>query len=181
MKSVYVCEVLRAVSSIRYADVYACVYFICYIYIYIYIYYVYICMLYTWNSPGQNTGVGGRSLLLGIFPTQGSNPDVPHCRWILYQLSCQGSPRTLQWVAYPFSSRSSQPRNRPGSPALQLDSLPAELPGKPVMYMCIYTHIYYVCICMIDESQIRKVNLRRGYWIYLFFLKKIRNILSLSL
>ena len=36
-----------------------------------------------WNSPGQNTGVGGRSLLQGIFPTQGWNPGLPHCRWIL--------------------------------------------------------------------------------------------------
>ena len=40
-----------------------------------------------WNSPGQNTGVGNLSLLQGIFPTQGSNPGPPHCRWILYQLS----------------------------------------------------------------------------------------------
>ena len=40
-----------------------------------------------WNSPGQNTGVGSLSLLQGIFPTQGLNPGVPHCRWILYQLS----------------------------------------------------------------------------------------------
>ena len=33
------------------------------------------------NSPGQNTGVGRLSLLQGIFPTQGSNPDwIPHCR-----------------------------------------------------------------------------------------------------
>ena len=45
-----------------------------------------------WNSPGQNTGVGSHSLLQGIFPTQGSNPGLPHCRWILYQLSHQGSP-----------------------------------------------------------------------------------------
>ena len=36
-----------------------------------------------WNSPGQNTGVGSLSLLQGIFPTQGSNPGLPHCRWIL--------------------------------------------------------------------------------------------------
>ena len=64
-----------------------------------------------WNSPGQNTGVGSLSLLQGIFPTQGSNPSLPHCRWILYQLSHKGSPRTLEWVAYPFSSRSSQPGN----------------------------------------------------------------------
>ena len=40
-----------------------------------------------WNSPGQNTAAGSLSLLQGIFPTQGSNPDLPHCRWILYQLS----------------------------------------------------------------------------------------------
>ena len=39
-----------------------------------------------WNSPGQNTGVGSLSLLQGIFPTQGSNPGFPFCRWILYQL-----------------------------------------------------------------------------------------------
>ena len=56
-----------------------------------------------WNSPGQNTGVGSRSLLQGIFPTQGSNPGLPHCRWILYQLSHQGSPRMLEWLAYPSS------------------------------------------------------------------------------
>ena len=45
-----------------------------------------------WNSPGQNTGVGSRALLQGIFQIQGSNPGLPHCRWILYQLSHQGSP-----------------------------------------------------------------------------------------
>ena len=44
-----------------------------------------------WNSPGQNTGVGSLSLLQGIFPTQGSNPGLPHCRRILYQLSYQGT------------------------------------------------------------------------------------------
>ena len=63
----------------------------------------------SWDSPGQNTGVGSSSLLQGIFPTQGSNPGLPHCRWILYQLSHQESPRILGWVAYPFSSRSSWP------------------------------------------------------------------------
>ena len=39
-----------------------------------------------WNSLGQNTGVDSLSLLQGIFPTQGSNPGLPHCRRILYQL-----------------------------------------------------------------------------------------------
>ena len=68
-----------------------------------------------WNSPGQNTGVGSLSLLQGIFPTQGSNPGFPHCRWILFQLSHQGNPRILEWVAYPFSKGTSQPRNRTGN------------------------------------------------------------------
>ena len=113
-----------------------------------------------WNSPGQNTGVGNLSLLQGIFPTQGSNPGLPHWRRILYQLSHKGSPRILEWVGYPFSRGSSWPRNwtrvsciaggfftswttrealrllpnpgtEPRSPILQAYSLPAEPPGKP--------------------------------------------------
>ena len=40
----------------------------------------------------QNTGVGSLSLLQGIFPTQGSNPGLLHCRQILYQLSHKGNP-----------------------------------------------------------------------------------------
>ena len=66
------------------------------------------------NSLGQNIGVGSISLLQGIFPTQGLNPGLPHCRQTLYQLSHKGSPRILGWVAYPFSSRSSRPRNWTG-------------------------------------------------------------------
>ena len=67
-----------------------------------------------WNSPGQSTGVGSLSLFQGVFPTQGSNPGLPHCRWILYQLSHKGSPRILEWVVYPFSKGFSQPRNWTG-------------------------------------------------------------------
>ena len=55
----------------------------------------------------KNTGVGSCSLLQGIFPAQGLNSGLPHCRLILYQLSHQGSPRILEWVAYPFSRGSS--------------------------------------------------------------------------
>ena len=46
-----------------------------------------------WNSLGQNTGVGSHSLLQAIFSTQGSKPGLPHCRWILYQLSHNGKPK----------------------------------------------------------------------------------------
>ena len=56
-----------------------------------------------WDSPGHNTGVGCLSLLQETFTTQGSNPDLPHCRQILYKLSYKGSPRILEGVAYPFS------------------------------------------------------------------------------
>ena len=63
-----------------------------------------------WNSPGQNTGVGSLSLLQGIFPIQGSNLG-------------RSNPADLP-----------DPGIKPGSPALQADSLPTELSGKPVMY-----------------------------------------------
>ena len=43
------------------------------------------------NSSGQNTGVGSLSLLQEIFPTEGSNQSLLHCRQILYQLSYQRS------------------------------------------------------------------------------------------
>ena len=64
------------------------------------------------DSPGKNTGVSGHALLQGIFLTQGSNPGLTHCRWILYHLTQQRSPRILELVAYPFSRGSSQPRNQ---------------------------------------------------------------------
>ena len=80
-----------------------------------------------WDSSGQNTGAGSRSLLQGIFPSQGSNPGLPR---ILYQLSHQGNPRILEWLAYHFSNGSSDPGIEPGSPTLQADSSPAEPPGR---------------------------------------------------
>ena len=46
-----------------------------------------------WNSPGQNARVGSLSLLQGIFPTQGLNPGLLHCRRILYQLNYQRRPK----------------------------------------------------------------------------------------
>ena len=48
--------------------------------------------------PGQNTGVASLSPLQGIFPTQGSNPGLLHCRQILYQLSHQGSPTLFKEI-----------------------------------------------------------------------------------
>ena len=61
-----------------------------------------------WNSPGQKTGVGSLSLLQSIFPTQGSNPGLPHCRKILYQLSHKGSPKYLIWPCSILKKRGRQ-------------------------------------------------------------------------
>ena len=60
------------------------------------------------DSPGRNTGVGCHALFQGTFPTHGLNPGFPHCKRVLYCLSYQGSPRILEWIAYPFSRGPSQ-------------------------------------------------------------------------
>ena len=69
-------------------------------------------LLCPWDSPGKNTGVGCHALFQGIFPTQGSNPGLQHCRRILYHLNHQGSSRILEWVAHPFSRGSFRPRDQ---------------------------------------------------------------------
>ena len=65
-----------------------------------------------WNSPGENTGVGSLPLLQSILPTQGLKPGLLNWRGILYQLSHKGSPKILEWVAYPFSRGSCPSRNQ---------------------------------------------------------------------
>ena len=52
-------------------------------------------LLHPWDAPGRNTGVDCNFLLQGIFPTQGSNPGLPHCRQMLYRLSHQDFPHIL--------------------------------------------------------------------------------------
>ena len=103
-----------------------------------------------WNCPGQNTGVGSLSLLQGIFPIQGSNPGLPHCRQILYQLSHNGSPRILEWVAYPFSRVSSQLRNPTG-----ISCIAGKMHAK-----CLLMWLVWDCIFQGVLSR----SLRRGLW-----------------
>ena len=94
-----------------------------------------------WNSPGQNSGVCSLSLLQGIFPTQGSNPGLPHCRQILYQLSHKQSPRILEWVAYPFSKGSSLSRNRTRVSCIA--------GGFFTNWAMREAHTIYTCICIL--------------------------------
>ena len=70
-----------------------------------------ILTLCPWDSPGKNTGVGSHSLLQGIFPTQGSNLGLLHCRLALYCLSHQGDPKPKTQTKPPpsmFQSSSTQ-------------------------------------------------------------------------
>ena len=88
-----------------------------------------------WNSPGQNTGVGSFSLLQDIFPIQGLNPGLPHCRRILYQLRHTKEAQEY-WSEQPtpFPVDLPDPGIELGSPALQVDSLPTELSKKPLSH-----------------------------------------------
>ena len=64
------------------------------------------------NSPDKNTRMGCQALLQGIFPTQGLNPGLLHCRQFLYYLSYEESPTILEWVAFFFSRGSSYLKNQ---------------------------------------------------------------------
>ena len=87
----------------------------------------------SWNSPGQNTGVSSLSLLqgnLGSSQPRDQTPGLPYCGQILYQLSHRGNPRILD-MGSPSRLQRNDPVITPGSSALQTDSLPTELSGKP--------------------------------------------------
>ena len=58
-----------------------------------------------WDSPGKSTGVGGRFLLQGIFPTQGSNPDLPHCRQMLYHRARCCHREALQYLVITYNGK----------------------------------------------------------------------------
>ena len=95
------------------------------------------CGLYSpWNSPGQNTGVGSRSLLQGIFPTQGLNPGLPHCRWILYHLSHQGRhsiPPLIQ-SHFPYSCTSVDPEGKPSKLSARKSLSQSLIPEAKLIY-----------------------------------------------
>ena len=118
------------------------------------------------NSPGHNTRVSSLSLLQGIFPTQGSNPALPHCRWILYQMSHKGSLSTTvgslsflqrifptqeliwdclhcRWILYQLSYQGSPVvKNLPANSGdlgliPGLGRSPAGEHGNPLQYSCL--------------------------------------------
>ena len=113
--------------------------------------------------------MGSLSLLQRIFSTQGSNPGFPHCRRILYQLSHKGSPRILEWVAYPFSSGSSWPRNWTRVSCITGDFLPTELSGKPPASSHWRAAITDDILCLLIWQEIFHFSLWVQAIVYCFF------------
>ena len=93
----------------------------------------------------------------GDLPDPGSNPGLPHFGWIVYRLSHQGSPRILEWVAYPFSRGSSPPSSQSvvsciaGGFFTSRATREAPILHTPHTHTYIYTHIHthtYICVCI---------------------------------
>ena len=105
-----------------------------------------------------NTGVGCHSLLQEIFPNQRSNLGLLHCRQILCRLSHQGSLRILEWVAYPFSRRFLQPRNRTRVSYIAGGFFTREAPSAPWIPSNIssISNFWFLIICTQKFPQIPK-------------------------
>ena len=108
-------------------------------------------LLCPWNSPGKNIGVDCHFLLQGIFPTQGSNPGLPHCRQALYHLSHQESPTMGKMhsnshfkneylgTSFPDGSDGKESTCNAGDLGLNpgLGRSPGEGHGNPFQYSCL--------------------------------------------
>ena len=99
------------------------------------------------DSPGKNTGVDCHALLQGTLPTQGSNPGLPHCRWIPYHLSNKRSPDSTfssvqllsraqlfvtPWIAARQASLSITNTRR----SLRLTSIESVMPSSHLILCC---------------------------------------------
>ena len=108
--------------------------------------------------PGKNTAGGCHFLLQGIFLTQGLNPGLPYCRQILYQQSHKGSPRILEWVAYPFSRRYSQSRKQTRVFCIAGGFFTTELSGKPshcYTYSLQFSSVTQSCLSLCNPMDCR--------------------------
>ena len=85
------------------------------------------------DSSGKHTGVGCHAMLQGIFPTQGSNPGLPHCSRFFTIWDTREAQEYCTGVGslIPSPGDLPDPGIKQGSPAFQTGSLPIELPEKP--------------------------------------------------
>ena len=96
------------------------------------------------EPPGKpkKRGVGSLSLLQHIFLTQELKQGLLHCRQILYHVSHQGSPRILEWIAYPFSGDLPEPGIKQGSPDCGWILYPLSYQGSPEISLNILSLPY---------------------------------------
>ena len=127
------------------------------------------------DSPGKNTGMGCHALLQGIFPTQGLNPGLLHCRWIIYQLNHKGSPRILKWVIYHFSSGFLQPRNWTGVSCIAGGFLTVWATREAIILLCVHTSYLFMSDSLRSpwtvalQAPLSKEFPRQEYWSGLSF------------
>ena len=76
------------------------------------------------------------------------NTEILQCRRFLSQLSHKGIPRILEWVAYPFSSRSSQRRNWTGVSCIAGKFFTNWAIREAHITYIIYLFVYHVCVCV---------------------------------
>ena len=116
--------------------------------------------------------------LYGIFPTQGSNPGLLYYRQILYQLSPNGSPRILEWVAYPFCRGFSQSRYWTQVSCIAGRFFPTVLSGKPGLRITkryMYVLVTQSCLTLFDpwtlacQAPLSMGFYRQEYWSRLQF------------
>ena len=100
-------------------------------------------VLCPWNFPAESTGVGCHSLLQGIFPNQGSNLGLSHCRWILYNLSLR---KAESWTQICLISRTVHLSLKlhclhptPPPPNLQPSTQDFKRMGSPVFYLLYHS------------------------------------------
>ena len=120
--------------------------------------------------------MGSLSLLLGIFPTQGSNPGIPHYRQILYQLSHKGNPRKLEWVAY-ITSLADFPTQESNWGLLHCRWILYQLSsqGSPfslIFFMASFKILHLRCHLHFSPES----NLRGRYQYYLHFLNEEKKV-----
>ena len=101
-------------------------------------------LLCPWDFPGKSTGVGCHFLLQRIFPTQGLNPGLPHCRQTLYHLSHQGTwyKHHAKWTKGLDGNSSRQEWNR----------LPLLLPEIQQYFLVINNSQFVVCLWFLEPS-----------------------------
>ena len=106
------------------------------------------------DSPGKNTGVGSHALLQGTFPSQGSNPHLLHCRWILYQLTHLESPIIILLLTKK-QNKANCPQVLAPSPLGIAPSTAPQLTYHGVLWVCLLVmHLPNLLVCgCVDLTQ----------------------------